>query len=408
MKLKVITILIMLFFSSFAKSQSNIDEYLKIVVDSNPNLQAAYKEYEMALERVPQAKGLPNPIFSLAYGLSPVETRFGAQQAKLSVMQTFPWFGTLNAKGKQSAMTAQAAYENYIAVKNKTLFDVKSVWYNLYFVEKSIMYTQKQIEIFDMLEQQTTIKFESNQGGMVDVLRFQMAKDELQSKIEHLKDIKQTAGIQFNLMLNRDITSLIYIAHSLIMPENKLFALDSIFRNNPKLKAIDAVKLSNNYQVKSSKLSGYPSIGIGLDYAFIGNRTDMQVEGSGTDAIMPMLSLSVPLYRSKYKAKVRESILKQEQLVYQKEAMQNTLLGEYEQAMQDYNDAKRNLKLYESLLSKANQTLNILKTAYATSGKDYDQLLQVQNTLLKYQINYEKALSDLYKAVAYLEYLVAR
>ena len=180
-----------------------------------------------------------------------------------------------------------------------------------------------------MLERQANIKFESNQSSMVDVLWFQMAKKELEAKVSFLKDKKITVSTQFNLLLNKNKKTEINILDSLIIPENKLFLLDSILQNNPQLKAIDAKYSSADYQIQASKLSGYPSIGIGLDYAFIGNRTDMNVENSGTDAIMPMINISIPLYRKKYKAKINESLLNKERIEYQRKAVQNSLIADY-------------------------------------------------------------------------------
>ncbi len=361
----------------------------------------------MSLQRVPQAGTLPNPTVSFAYGLSPIETRLGPQQAKISVSQMFPWFGTLNAKEKQAALTAQSYYEQYIYEKNKLTYNISSIYYNLYFINKSIEYTHKQLEIIGTLERLANIKLENNQASMVDVLRFQMAQEELQSKLLLKEDNKRTVSIKFNLLLNKTENSNINFPDSLLVPEKQHFFRDSI-KNNPQLKAIEANYTSSDYQIKASKLSGYPSIGLGLDYAFIGNRTDMQVQGSGTNAIMPMISISIPLYRKKYKAKINESQLNKQRIEYQQVAVQNSLISEYEKAMQDYNDAYRNIVLSKSLLEKANKVLNILKVAYTTSGKDYDQLLEMQNITLKYQINYEKAVIDLYKAISYLEFLVAR
>jgi hypothetical protein len=55
------------------------------------------------------------------------------------------------------------------------------------------------------------------------------------------------------------------------------------------------------------KKMSYPMLGVGLQYSVIGKRMDMGHAGlpvtemNGMDMIMPMVSISLPLYRSKYK-----------------------------------------------------------------------------------------------------------
>lgn len=403
---RIITILIFLAVCYSSNAQHNaLSGYHKTAIDSSAALKAIYTKYEMALERIPQVSLLPDPNISFAYGLSPIETRLGPQQAKISLMQMFPWFGTLNAKEQQTSMLAQAAYEEYVLHRNKLVYNVSLSWYSLWFYSQNIVSTQNQIEILEMLERQASIKFESSQAGMVDVLRFQMAKEELQAKLHFLKDQKKTTEIQFNSLLNRNANTVVNLQDSLLLPQQRIYSLDSVLQQNPQLKILDANYSATEYQIKVAQKSGYPSIGLGIDYAFIGDRTDMQVDGSGNDAIMPMISISIPLYRKKYKAKEKEAVLNRKKIAYDKKAMQNALTTDFEKAMQDYRNAKRNIQLYKSLLVKGNQALSILQTAYATSANDYDQLLIVQNSVLKYHILYDKAISDLHKSIAYLEFL---
>ena len=122
----IIIILTIAFTNIFVvfSQQVLLSDYLKTATDSNPGLQSVYKKYEMSLQRVPQVSSLANPTVSFAYGLSPIETRLGPQQAKISVTQMFPWFGTLNAKEKQAALIAQYDYEENNNSKNKLTYNI--------------------------------------------------------------------------------------------------------------------------------------------------------------------------------------------------------------------------------------------------------------------------------------------
>jgi outer membrane protein TolC len=404
--MKKISIYVLLSFCSFSvwAQQPNLSEYRQTATDNNPQLQAAYTKYETALEKLPQLSGLPDPTLTFAYALSPIETRLGPQQAKLSLTQMFPWFGTLNAKEEQAALMAEAAYEEYSDLKSKTHYQVAAVYYDNWFISQSIRHTSEQIKVFKKLERLANTQFENSRSSMVDVLRFQMTIEELEAQLVNLKDKQKTLSVKFNLLLNIDSNAKINVADSLPVPDKELYLSDSLSDNNPKLKALRANRASADYQLKAERLSSYPNFGIGLDYAFIGQPETM---AGGTDAIMPMISISLPIYRKKYKARIRESELAQVAADYKIEAYRNDLRAEFQKASENYRKAYRDLSLYNSLLKKARKTLDILETSYANSGKNYDQLLEVQNSLLKYQIKRDKALSDLYSARAYLNYLSA-
>ncbi|WP_339650078.1 TolC family protein, partial [uncultured Salegentibacter sp.] len=75
-----------------------LEDYLKIAAENNPKLQSAYTQFEAALQQSPQVSSLPDPTLTVSAFGRMVETRLGAQEARFSLMQMFPWFGTLKTK----------------------------------------------------------------------------------------------------------------------------------------------------------------------------------------------------------------------------------------------------------------------------------------------------------------------
>ena len=96
--MKAIYFYIFLLISISSYGQGKLDEYLQTAAQNNPGLKVKFNEYMAALERVPQAGALPDPTVAFGYFVQPIETRLGPQQAKISAMQMFPWFGTLSAR----------------------------------------------------------------------------------------------------------------------------------------------------------------------------------------------------------------------------------------------------------------------------------------------------------------------
>jgi hypothetical protein len=81
--------------------QDSLNSYMRYAVRNNPAVLQKFTEYRAALEKIPQAAGLPDPELDLSYYLMPMELVNGRQIADASLMQMFPWFGVLkNAKTK--------------------------------------------------------------------------------------------------------------------------------------------------------------------------------------------------------------------------------------------------------------------------------------------------------------------
>ena len=108
-KLKIILVSLVLFFGKGAQSQQ-LESYLRIAEENNPDLRASYNEFEATLERNPQVSSLPDPTLT-ASAFGGMETLMGTEQANIQLMQMFPWFGTLRAKAQTADLMAGAKYQ---------------------------------------------------------------------------------------------------------------------------------------------------------------------------------------------------------------------------------------------------------------------------------------------------------
>ena len=105
---------------------------------------------------------------------------------------------------------------------------------------------------------------------------------------------------------------------------------------------------------------------------------------NGKDVLMPMVTLSLPIFRKKYKAAVKEAQLMQESYSLQKTEMTNSLLSNYEMAFFDIEQQTELVSLFDEQITESEQALNLLFTSYGNSGKDFEEVLRMQQQLLKY------------------------
>lgn len=235
---KVLAVAIIIF-SQQLNSQS-IETYLQIAAKNNPDIASAYTKFEAALQKLPQVNALPDPNLSMSVFGKMVETRVGRQEAKFTLSQMFPWFGTLQAKENVANAMAEANFQNYLDVRNEVFFNVKKVYAELFEIHRMLNLEEENLKILDTYKELALSKFKSGKGLMVDVIRIDIKRNESLTNIKLLNDKLTPFQTAFNKLLNRTIDENIVLNDQLpITNLNTEVTTDSGLLNNPKLLGLD-------------------------------------------------------------------------------------------------------------------------------------------------------------------------
>lgn len=249
-----------------------------------------------------------------------------------------------------------------------------------------------------------------NGSGMSDVIRVRIELKELENTMAFLRDSRFPLQAEFNQLLNRDYRQQVIISDTLAdtsIPFERLAILDSIKQNNPMLKMLDAEAEAYEAQKKMVKLEGRPMLGAGVNYMPFSPRVEDGMPMGGNDMVMPMVRLSIPIYRKKYNALQKEAELKQTAVMQRRENTVSLLSTQWSIVIRNLDDAIRRTVLYRGQTDLARQTLNLLMTSYSTDGRDFEEVLRVQQQLLNYQLSLITAIVDQHTSIASLEKLAA-
>lgn len=381
MRLRNLAILLSLWFGFIAEGRAeSLEYYLEEAGRNNLSLQAKYQQYQAFQERSNQAGYLPEPTVSAGVFVQPVETKVGPQRGKIGVQQMLPWFGTISQKKNLAINQAELKKQEYLVAKNELFLQLKSIWYPMITLNQKIKVMEKNLEILETYHQIATKRLESGSGNMVDIIRIEMKKEALETDVQLAEEKLVLMSSRFNLLCNAEENRKLEFPEEIETEEE--FAEDF---THPKLEhfslQLDGLEIKKDLAQKQFM----PSFGFGIDYVFIGE-SSMEVADSGKDAIMPMMSVRVPIYRAKYKSKLQElehmekSITLSQQAFEQK--LDSTILGvDYEQER-----FEQLLALYQEQTKKLEQSIEILLISYSNSGKNFEGLLKVQQELLKYQL----------------------
>jgi len=459
---KLILYIGLLAFSMSGYSQDSLMHYLELATKNNPTVLQRYNEYQASLQKVPQVGSLPDPQLEMGVFLSPMELISGNQVADIKLMQMFPWFGVIkNAKDEMSLM-AKMKFEAFRDAKLQVYYDVQRAWFDLYKVRQNIRISEKNVELLKTIERLTLVKFRSGSSGsgsalsggnmsggsastttsgssgmntmgggsgasrpatssgstsmssstgasgLSEVYQIQIETASLEDNIASLKNEELAAVARFNSLLNRlQKTPVAAVELLPIEPLDiaYLSVTDSMFTRNPMLGMLSYEQQSLTARTKMQKQMGLPMVGVGLNYTVI-NKSEMSTSAmNGQDMIMPMLTVTLPIYRKKYKAMQTETNFLKAASEQSYQATVNALQSEYYQALQQYNDAARRMKLYDNQSQLAKKSLDISIKTFSSSASGLSDILRIRQQLLDYELKQVEAVVEYNKAEALIKRL---
>jgi outer membrane protein TolC len=257
-------------------------------------------------------------------------------------------------------------------------------------------------------------------SGMSGVLRIQMEIAELENNIESVLSEINAEKAKFNALLNRPAESEIAVPDT-FRQVDFLFDINSVMQQvaeqNPMLGMWkEEERMYKAKAVMDSKMS-YPMFGIGLQYMLInksksasmdmnGNTSDVS-SMNGKDMFMPMVSISIPIYRGKYKAQQRESALLQQASRDKQANTLNMLEAELYRSKHNLDDAARKISLYQKQTELAQSAYNLTVQEFATGKGDLTNVIQVQRQLLDYELKTAEATAVYNTMVANIQKLIS-
>lgn len=455
-KFKLLLISLMLSSIGFSQTDS-LSAYLETAARNNPSVQQKWSEYQAALQKVPQVGSLPDPSLNLGFFLKPMELPGGNQVADLQLMQMFPWFGVLRYAKDEMSLMAKASLAGVQEAKLQVFYEVRSTWYALYQNRELRRITEQNLILLKQLERLAISRYRSgaaigittasnsvgampaksessgngmssmgggnptptsspvpmtapsmagaSSGGLAEIYALKLQEQELSNNLETLDDAFHNLQFQFNTLLNRNVESIIVLPEKVedsIQPPT-----DSALLNNPMLLMLGFERESLATRRKMADKMAYPMVGVGLKYSVLSRNPSSTSMMNGQDMLMPMLSVSLPIYRKKYKAVQQENTWLQTATEQRCQATKNQLQTEYQNALLSYRDAKRSITLYERQRELTETTYQLQLKRFAASTGSLSELQALSRQLLDYTQKSLNARIELLQAQARIRKLTA-
>ncbi|MFP4081496.1 MAG: TolC family protein [Candidatus Aminicenantes bacterium] len=383
-----------------------LPEIVEQAVERNPRIRAAYQEWQAALEKIPQAESLPDPMLGYSHFGQSVETRLGPQRNKISLSQKIPFFGKLSLRGKIAQQGASMLQERYNRVKDEVILKAKEFYFSLYWFDKVLAISQQEKEVLERLSHIAQKKYETGTANQQDVLKAQLEISKVKDKILNLNQGRRAVAASLNSLLDRPPHSLVGKVREPQLPEFKI-KIDRLYQiaeeKKPELKEVRHLIAQSEESLKLAKKNYYPDFTFMVDYIDIGGGTTSMAE-DGRNAWMGSVGINIPLWRKKLQASQAEAELKLEASREKYNQVKNMTLSEVNELYHEVKTAAEQIDLYQySLLPQAEQSFKASEVGYLAGKVDFLNLLDSERMVLLIKTGYYKTVSDYGKSLARLE-----
>ena len=380
--------------------EDSLAVYIAEAIRNNPGLRSEYQAYQAQMANAQGAGVLSDPQLSVALFPQAMHHVNGKQLATITIMQMFPWFGTLKAGREQMEYKAQEAYQKFREKSLSTAFDVEKQWYSILATQEKVKAVKQKRALLNDIKKVAIYLYKNYTAGrdtkMSDQLRLDAEEERLKEQTESLETQLTLQKQQFNITLHRQPNAALSLPDSIPLRQMPTFNWTEIERNNPKLAQYSAIQKAFKSQEEQTRAKGMPMIGVGLQYMLNG-KVDMPMmpNMNGKDMVMPMVSVTIPIYRKKITSAIHSAQLMERSAAYNYQSQLDALQSTYLSIEQRADDIKRKLKLYESEVSLLNRTLELMQKEYATGAASLTDILQTTRESIDY---------DLLKAEANAQY----
>ncbi|NER10868.1 Outer membrane protein TolC [Muriicola jejuensis] len=395
----------MLLFISGIRAQ-DLQSYIREAEANNPMIQASELRYSIAKEKINEVNTLPNTSFGVGYFASEPETRTGAQRARFSVNQMLPWFGTITARENYASSMAEAEYMEIAIAKRDLALSVARSYYELYAIRAKQKVLDANIRLLATYEELALRSVEVAQASAVDVLRLQIRQNELRQQKRILQEADRAEQAQFNYLRNQKETLAVEVVDELALPEEDPVQSFGRLELNPVLLKYDRLFESVMQSEALNQKESAPDLGIGLDYVPVSERKDLQIPDTGKDVIMPMVSVSIPIFNNRYKSVSLQNALRKEEIQYQRQDRLNTLKSALARAKSARDQARISYDIQGKNLNQAKDAETILSKSYETGTIDFRDILDLQELQLKIQLERIEATKNYYTQSSIINYLI--
>lgn len=380
-------------------------ELVEAVLDRNPGIAAARSAWRAALERVPQATRLDDPMASVGIGPaslvgSDVRAGFRAWAA-----QRFPYPGELRLRGEVARAEA-AATEERIDEMRLRLATMASVLFDRYYlVARALEVNARHQRLLEDFQRVAIGRYEAGLGPQQAPIQAEVEAAHLMHREVVLGTRERTLVAQINALLHREARAPLPSPPEALgvpaTPGPREELLAAVPGRRPEIRAQRAQIEARRAAVSLERLERYPDFEVSASYNSMWRTPEHRW--------MIGVGVNLPIRRQRIRAGIAEAEARLASEESELALLEDEALAEAEVALLELEEARHVIRLFESrVLPAARDQVAAARSGFETGASTMLALIDAERTLRTAELDYHRAVADAFSRHAEVDRALGR
>jgi outer membrane protein, heavy metal efflux system len=287
------------------------DDIVIAVTSSDHVVRAARLSAEAGARR-PEQITWPFPMVDI--GLMPSMIADGETGAVIMARQKVPWPGLLAERRQERRHEAAAAVANADAIERERILEARLAYADLWGAQREIAIMDSFIQRIGIFEEGALAAYSSGRAPQQGVIQVQVERERLLQRRDRVED----DAIERREQLRRLTGGRVVVTPTTILapppqpdpPAMLSSRLPDVVSAHPSVREGLAMQAAESASIEIARLEGRPEITLGADVNLSPMARDRMF---GLEPVMPVVGLSLPLWRSGIRAEIEEATVRREQ-----------------------------------------------------------------------------------------------
>ena len=383
---------------------ARLETIIRVALERNRDVAENMSRARAADARSQAASRLPDLEAKYELWGVPLARPFALDRADtlmVGLRQTFPAWGTLDARGRAAQEDAGGAQDAARARRQDIAAQVRRTYATYYKADQELRLHREHAGLTSRVLELAKLNQRTGHGGLQDVLRMELELTRVHTDVARIEREQRSSRALLNALMDRAPDAPLGPPEDLTVTATKdVAALErNVDATRPEIDAAArAVRRSEALLDSARRAARFPSLMIGADYWYM----PMGIEthhGYGA-----MVAINLPWLSGRRRDEVREG----EQAVQAEQhalaSTRNAVRYELRDAAARVDSARQSFTIIDqNLLAQARRSLEATQAAYASGQGDAIALLDALRSYLQVRIERVRALAELAASEADLD-----
>ena len=390
----------------------DVDFYVRIALERNPEILAAQRNVAAQSEVIPQVTALADPMLTDTFqpitGNS-VQTAAGRGPNLVTLSQRFPWFSKLRVRGEVAEQETKMALARLAQSQLKVIETVKLSYYELYFNQRAIEITKVNKSEIDKILKFVDARFRATRATLEDVLRARIEQTQVKNRLISLeRQLRQTqADLAKDLHTSPQADLKAKPPESESAPKEIDCLYEAAVRCRPELQERLHAIVRDQRVMELAKLNYYPDFNVGIGWQDITRNNALAGVANGNDNLAFTVGVTIPIWRDKLRAGVRESEHRMVATARRYDSERDDTFRRIRRLIVQARSLESQIELLEEgIIPDSKSTVTLLFAKYQVAKVDIQDVIDNFTRLLNFEIQLVRLKANLGQTLASLERVI--